>query len=206
MTELRPLWRPGWASLGGPPPDDGLLLASLAVPLVRDLNSATWKVSSAGTVAVDGARRPFLVPLRLLEEWLVGGQSAGGAPATGRAVAAKGYSNVAAGIVRADGVPQGTSYGGLRVVNVAQAPGSPSPATLLTLAFDGFQPPGPGGQYVVKALPWPGGGIGVGDAISIALDSFVAQGFVLRVSRGGQSVASVAAQLLLMVEVSQFEP
>lgn len=75
-TELRPRWRP--ANLDQPaacdagdvatPPasDDALLLAELAVPLAAD-----GRLNEALAVGKDEERRPFLLHLRMLQEWLL---------------------------------------------------------------------------------------------------------------------------------------
>ncbi|HKB40007.1 MAG TPA: hypothetical protein VKD72_26460, partial [Gemmataceae bacterium] len=81
VTELRPLCRPDWLAAscgchGGcaeqPPPEDCLLLGELLVPLVP-APDGQWVVDSAQPVTVNQRRRPFLVHLRLLQEWLLCG-------------------------------------------------------------------------------------------------------------------------------------
>ncbi len=81
VTELRPLCRPDWLAAscgchGGcaehEPPEDCLLLAELGVPVVQG-PGGQWVVDSAPPVAVNQRRRPFLVHLRLLQEWLLCG-------------------------------------------------------------------------------------------------------------------------------------
>jgi hypothetical protein len=85
-TELRPLWRPEWLmSPGGcvdglnvaPGPEDSLLLATLHVPLIRSEptpGTARWLVEGApATVDIDEERRPYLLHLRMLQEWLTCG-------------------------------------------------------------------------------------------------------------------------------------
>jgi hypothetical protein len=78
-TELRPLWRPGWLSSKSgcgnhPTNEDCLLLAEVDVPIVREL-SGEWKVDSIAEPQVIDERRPYLVHLRLLQEWAICAQS-----------------------------------------------------------------------------------------------------------------------------------
>jgi hypothetical protein len=78
-TELRPLWRPGWLSSKSgcgnhPTNEDCLLLAEVDVPIVREL-SGEWKVDSVAEPQVIDERRPYLVHLRLLQEWAICAQS-----------------------------------------------------------------------------------------------------------------------------------
>ena len=92
VTELRPRWRPRfweqWHGCAGDPsaadePDaeDCVLLAELHVPLTAD-----GQVADFDKVVVDEERRPYLVHLRMLQEWVLcgrPGQALGvGAPRT----------------------------------------------------------------------------------------------------------------------------
>lgn len=89
VTELRPLWRPNWlGDLQGctgsvqPEPNsasDCLLLAMLDLPVERDLVGGPWRISAAPEVIhVEEEARPYLVHLRLLQEWLLSGTGMGG--------------------------------------------------------------------------------------------------------------------------------
>ena len=69
VTELRPLWR-GVACDGSTPDEECVLLAQLDVPLVDGL------ASSDEDVIVNEEQRPFLVHLRMLQEWLLCGPKA----------------------------------------------------------------------------------------------------------------------------------
>jgi hypothetical protein len=91
VTELRPLWHPAWLGMGrtcaGNPPgeeqpesEECLLLAHLRVPIVRELTGEV-KVAGAGQIAVDEERRPFLIHLRMLQEWLLCRRDTAGEPA-----------------------------------------------------------------------------------------------------------------------------
>ena len=71
VTELRPLWR-GVACDGSTPDEECVLLAQLDVPLVDGL------ASSDEDVIVNEEQRPFLVHLRMLQEWLTCGPHAMG--------------------------------------------------------------------------------------------------------------------------------
>jgi hypothetical protein len=66
-TELRPIVLGRGQSCAGDPPDEGcVLLAELSVPLVAG--------SLGGEVTIDEARRPYLLHLRLIQEWLLCGR------------------------------------------------------------------------------------------------------------------------------------
>ena len=81
VTELRPRWQPRWvgkgqgcngadgAAGGG---DDCLLLAELNVRLVRTGPGANWLVEDSEAVVVQEERRPYLMHLRMVQEWLLG--------------------------------------------------------------------------------------------------------------------------------------
>ena len=66
-TELRPIFLGHGQTCAGDPPDEGcVLLADLSVPLVAG--------SLGGEVTIDEARRPYLLHLRLIQEWLICGR------------------------------------------------------------------------------------------------------------------------------------
>ncbi|HEX5706943.1 MAG TPA: hypothetical protein VFX96_06590, partial [Pyrinomonadaceae bacterium] len=70
-TELRPKWVGVGASAGVPPTEEGVLLAELGVPVVRDTGGA-WVVAarSSREVEVREERRPYLLHLRMVQEWI----------------------------------------------------------------------------------------------------------------------------------------
>jgi hypothetical protein len=76
VTELRPLWRPSCFALANTcadmskreADDDCLLLAELYIPL-----NADGRLDAANDVEIDEERRPFVVHLRMLQEWLTCG-------------------------------------------------------------------------------------------------------------------------------------
>ena len=85
VTELRPLWRPNWFSEWQccdqktpqkvQPREECLLLAELDVPLHRVALSGETKVDDLRDVVVNEEHRPFLIHLRLLQEWLLCGRA-----------------------------------------------------------------------------------------------------------------------------------
>lgn len=83
VTELRPRWQPRWvgkgqgcsgaAQGGSPRADDCLLLAELHLRLVRTGSGADWQVvDDADGVSIHEERRPYLMHLRMVQEWLLG--------------------------------------------------------------------------------------------------------------------------------------
>lgn len=85
VTELRPKWIGRWRGCAPDPADqsqaadeDCVMLARLDIPVL--LNSpGAWVVSDVSPVVVDERRRPFIVHLRLLQEWLLCGRGGIGA-------------------------------------------------------------------------------------------------------------------------------
>jgi len=85
VTELRPLWRPNWFSewqcCGEKDMDkqeaqeECLLLAELDVPLLRVPLTDEVKVDDLRTILINEERRPFLIHLCLLQEWLWSGST-----------------------------------------------------------------------------------------------------------------------------------
>jgi hypothetical protein len=79
VTELRPLWQPNWfrewqccdSKTTEPEParEECVLLAELDVPITDEI-----KVEDPSRINVNEERRPFLVHLRLLQEWLLCGR------------------------------------------------------------------------------------------------------------------------------------
>lgn len=66
-TELRPLWLGQGETCGGlPPGEDCVLLAELFVPLAPN-----GMVSDVEPVIVDEERRPYLLSLRMIQEWML---------------------------------------------------------------------------------------------------------------------------------------
>lgn len=73
VTQLRPQWR-AYCSRGDVPDEDRVLLAQLTIPLTQS-PEGNWRVSVAEdgchTVIIDEKNRPFLLHLRLLQEWML---------------------------------------------------------------------------------------------------------------------------------------
>src|SRR5262245_6187491 len=92
VTELRPQWQARWLSGGGcdgsssaeqPQPEECLLLAEVDVPLVSEL-SGQMRVRSLEEIVINEEQRPYLIHLRMLQEWMICGRH-GGAGETGMA-------------------------------------------------------------------------------------------------------------------------
>lgn len=165
-TELRPQWRPNWLGdrhgWAGDEPfasaDQGnrVVLAKLTLKIEPPgLGSTAWTVARDADVtppdvpiAIADDARPYVLPLRFLQEWLLaqsGASGGGGGPPAGPQV-------VAAGILNAGATASTRSvFNGLKV----QSTTSSATATQLVLSFGGYSlPPTTGGpQYVVKVLP-----------------------------------------------------
>ena len=69
-TELRSIWAPN--GCGNPPAEECLLLAELHVPIKQD-SSQQWLVDDITHCSINEERRPYLVHLRMLQEWLLCG-------------------------------------------------------------------------------------------------------------------------------------
>ncbi len=81
VTELRPLWSDSVKGPGTPPLETGLLLAEIQLPALTD----DWKIPAGANIPVDERHRPYLLSLRMVQEWLLtrsrdltGGSSGGG--------------------------------------------------------------------------------------------------------------------------------
>lgn len=75
VTALRPMWSRMLCGVPAVEADDCLLLARLVVPIVWSGGSPTgaWQVVDDGDaeIRIDESRRPFLVHLRLAQEWQI---------------------------------------------------------------------------------------------------------------------------------------
>ena len=91
VTELRPLWQSA-ASVRGCTSqtdyEDCLLLADVDVPVLR--SGVDWSVDPAREAVINSDRRPFLLHLRMLQEWLLCSRSSV-QPATDVIVAETGF-------------------------------------------------------------------------------------------------------------------
>jgi hypothetical protein len=76
VTELRPRWQPRWVGKGqncaGGAGDDCVMLAEVSFNVVRAGSGADWQVENANTVQISEERRPYLLHLRMVQEWLLG--------------------------------------------------------------------------------------------------------------------------------------
>jgi hypothetical protein len=80
VTELRPRWQPRWVGKGqscadssnGTGGDDCVMLAEVSFNVVRAGSGNDWQVESANTVQINEERRPYLLHLRMVQEWLLG--------------------------------------------------------------------------------------------------------------------------------------
>ncbi len=163
VTELRPLWLgKGQTCAGQPPDEECVLLAALHIPLTIDA-----QVADEPPVAIDESRRPYLVHLRMLQEWLLCGRAGIGArgPQGERGprgpagkTGAQGKTGpqgpegpqgppgdsfiVAAGKFRGDGSPYFTSYNGLGAVRLL--------GVFYLLVFPAFSADA---RYIIKGTP-----------------------------------------------------
>ncbi|HWE04971.1 MAG TPA: hypothetical protein VG326_21365 [Tepidisphaeraceae bacterium] len=88
-TELRPKWRAAFPASGcgcgcgsgaqksPTAPEDCVLLATLSVGLVKDAQNLTWLINQQQPIQIDESRRPFLLHLRMIQEWLLCGRCSG---------------------------------------------------------------------------------------------------------------------------------
>jgi hypothetical protein len=222
-VELRPRCRPAWLAEDGvccagatqvvhPAEDDYITLAKIGVAVHVDPvnttpdNKPVWYVASAvADVHVDDRDRPYVLHLRMLQEWLLSGShpAAGGvvplvAPSlVGLVAHAPSYGVVAAGLVRADHpAAVGPAVGNLRIASVA--------AGEVVMTFDEYEEPYPVGdfQYVVKVLavsapprtPVP----------TVRFLEFRPNGFAIKVTRGNANVSVADLQTVpFMIEVTR---
>jgi len=166
---------------GEPKCDECLLLARLDVPIVA-LSANEWRVDDTRLVTIDESRRPMLVHLRLLQEFVLTGGAGGGGGGGGLSI-------VAAGLVGVN-TSSPPTFGNLTVVFDSQ--------NTIRLNFNNYDM---SKRYVVKAMS----NTGI-DNPTISYDSAVAGGIKLRVMRGNANVSDVALKAAqFMIEVSQVQ-
>src|SRR5215470_3218143 len=125
VTELRPKWIARWHGCAAThfgsddkSEEECLLLTALDVPLVQ--SSGRWLVDDLGQVTIDESNRPYVVHLRMLQEWLLCGTCTGGTPIFG--------SPPIPGLPGPPGPPGPTGPQGPQgPVGVQGAPGPPGP-------------------------------------------------------------------------------
>jgi hypothetical protein len=183
VTELRPF------SQTSAPPDDAVLLAEVDVPVVAQLDGG-WHVPDVSQIAVRSDRRPFLLPLRLVQELALG--DGGAAP----------FRVEAAGIVTGDtnaAVYRRPRFNGLRVIAVADGE--------ITATFDGYTQPASSGpfQYVVKVLSQTRPAQPTAPVI-VNLRGFEASGIRLGVTdaTGAAIVIAELATIEIAIEISRY--
>jgi hypothetical protein len=163
-------------------PDGCLLLARVDVPVIN-IGGGEWRVDGLKSIAIDESRRPLLVHLRLLQEWVTSG---GLGQAAGPRV-----TTAAAGVV-GHGFVQPPVAGNLAAAFAAK--------NRLKLTFDGFVKPDASLQYVIKAMALSGG---VGNP-TIAADGFDDSGLYVRVTNGAADIADDKLKAMqFMVEISR---
>jgi hypothetical protein len=202
---LRGRWQPAFFTdrgngsvLPGSPVDaDRVLLATVTIPVTRELGETHWHMSDPDAIVVDDATRPTLVATRMLQELMLAGP--GAAPAGSSA----GYGVVAAGTVPLQGPPAAPALGNLRVDALDNAGAT---ATVVTFAFDGAGTVAPGTQLVLKPVLVPAASLSDRERLNLTVDSVDpgARRFVLRVSRNGARIPDAdLAQVNVMVEVAE---
>ena len=137
-TELRPDWLDFGKTCGDPPNEECVLLAELSVPVIKTA-TGDWQVDSTVLSTVHEERRPYLVPLSLLQEWVLCGHAGLGAQ-TALGIAGSPFV-VAAGSFNPSGATQ-HSFNGLTASLLGQ--------NLYFLRFNGFTKTS---NYSVKGTP-----------------------------------------------------
>jgi hypothetical protein len=214
-VELRPRCRPQWlvedgacaaggAPLQHPDPEDYLQLARLDLPITVDgmTNPSRWSVASASVVEVNERERPYLLHLRMLQEWLLSVRAPTGAPGMMSLESPSGV--VAAGFIRGDNLPDGPATGNLRVVpGVSGVSGVDGQ---LVFTFNGYQVPNGTFQYIVKAMAVPPPPIAPAktQVMSVRFIGYRPEGIVLRVTRGATLLTlNVMESVKYMLEISR---
>jgi hypothetical protein len=220
-TQLRPRWRVSgllqdWTCADARPDHAGdansVLLAELKIPLVRATTATTpdWQVvSDLSRIERNEQRRPYIVHLRMLQEWLLGGRPglvAGGAASTGPGSPPRfgldPYTVVAAGVVRADASRRATVFNGLFAETIADGQ--------VILRFDNLRATDPAVHYIVKAVPVYGP---VGGQVTAPRTPIVTfdhldgprGGLVIFVTDGTAPIpGATLTQVEFMVEISQY--
>jgi hypothetical protein len=204
-VELRGRWYASWWNSNGccsgstkpaESPESCVLLSRVSLPLVLSsvTGSPVWQVASAIDPTVDDEERPFLVPLRMLQESLWCG-CAGGSAAGGSIVAAGSL-----GVTVGPTVPSGPF--GLIAFRPTTVPAGPPAWTAgdFWLQFNGYEGPGRARSfdYVINVTPV------LGDLANPRVDvaAFDAEGIRLRLKENTRPVSP--AGLELMVEVKKY--
>jgi hypothetical protein len=182
-TELRQLWRTV------APLDDAVLLAEVELPITVAADGR-WRIEEGVPIVVRDDQRPYLLPLRLVQEL-----------ALARVLPAAPASRVeAAGIVKGDvnaAAHRSPRLGGLRVVAVA--------AGEMTVTFNSYLQPAAQGafQYVVKATSHAR--TAAPTAIIVNIGGYEANGIRLRLADAAGTAIPVTqlATLEVAIEITR---
>jgi hypothetical protein len=206
VTELRALWRPNWLGeaqgchqpVSAEPISnvDCLPLGALELPVVKELGSGDWKVQDGAAILIGEEPRPYLLHLRLLQEWALAGPlhdpSAVHHPAGLTA-----YSVVAAGAlpIMTSGDSGVTGYNNLRIEAVDKG--------YALLTFDGYDYQPERWQYVVKlTLQEEDAGLTLPTLTILRMDG---DGIHLRIRERDDHVGTdQLSQMFVIAEVSQY--
>ena len=141
VTELRPQSRPAWSNAAPtcdrPTAGDSILIASVDVPIVWA--AGRWRVDGTGRLVVHEGRRPYLLHIDMLQQWLLCGPHA-------RTEAAS--TTPAAVVLGGDATGPAANTTVERIRNVAVASAAPTNGQVLT--FDG-----PANAWAAADLPTP---------------------------------------------------
>ncbi|RKH58489.1 hypothetical protein [Corallococcus llansteffanensis] len=207
VTELRALWRPNWLGEAqgcqqpvSAEPDsdvDCVLLAAVDVHVVKELGSPDWVVKTEAPLPVIEDERPYLLHLRLLQEWALAGPLQD-TSAVHHPPALPAYQIVAAGTlpIAAFGNTNVQGYNNLRIDKVAKG--------FARLTFDGYQYKPEAWQYVVKVGLQEAEGLGLAmpTVTVLAQDS---DGIQIRLREKQDPMAEATmASMAVIVEVSQY--
>ena len=118
VTELRPRVRPAGLEGSGccgqsnstEPAEGCLLLAEIAIPLLNDALTTEWTLDPERPAQIHEERRPFVITLRLAQEWLLCGRAAHGTGSGGGSTGPVGPTG-AAGPTGATGADGASSTG-----------------------------------------------------------------------------------------------
>ena len=181
-------------------PESCVLISRVTIPLVKSgpSGSQSWLVASSSDPVIDDEDRPFLVPLRMLQEWSWCGcvcgtdGGAGSTNADGDVVAA-GMATVESSATP----PPPTGKYQMQVYRPSVVPGSWTAGDFL-VAFKGYTNPTVAGSpfvYMVSATPI------VGTSLNPRLEvaAFDDEGIRLRLKNNTSATSPVDQQLLIQV-------
>jgi hypothetical protein len=210
VVELREKWNASWfdahdCGCDGAPasavtsPDSCILLSRVTIPLAKNgpSESQPWLVASSSDPVIDDEDRPFLVPLRMLQEWSWCGCTCG---ADGAATAAGDGDVVAAGmatVTSSASPPPATGKYQMQAHRPLVVPAAWTAGDFLVM-FKGYaNPTAPGSDfmYVVSATPI----VGASQNPRIEVAAFDDDGIRLRLKNNTSATSPVNQQLLIQV-------